>query len=375
MKKMPKNIQRIWYFIAAILFWIVITLWFLWVYKWTPDFSDKENMITINNTWEIKTAYFAGWCFWCMEWIFEAQDGVSAAISWYIGWPAENANYSDVSSGNTQHREWVRVLYNSEIITYDTLVELFWTQIDPVDAGGQFGDRGFQYTTAIYYSDEQEKEIAENSKNILENSWKFEEKIVTEILKATAFYDAEEYHQDYYKKSSLRYNLYKKWSGRAGFIDENWKDRIAELNANTYSEEALRKNLTSLQYKVTQEWWTEKPFDNEYWDNKQAGIYVDIIDGSALYSSLDKYVSGTGWPTFSKPISSEVLTEHEDNGLFYTRTEIKSASSSAHVWHVFTDGPVDKWGLRYCMNSAALRFIPVDKLEEEGYEKYLKLFK
>lgn len=309
-----------------------------------------------------------------MEWIFESQNGVSASISWYIGWSAESANYSEVSSGTTKHREWVRVLYNPELISYDTLVELFWTQIDPVDAGGQFWDRWFHYTTAIYYSDEWEKSIAESSKQSLEKSWKFDQPIATKILKVTEFYDAEEYHQDYYKKSALRYNLYKKWSWRADFIDENWKDRIAEINKQTYSDEALRERLTDIQYKVTQEEWTEPAFKNEYWDNKEAGIYVDIIDGTPLYSSLDKFDSGTGWPSFTKAISEEYLTTHTDTRFFMTRTEVRSASSDAHLWHVFNDAPPELWWIRHCINSAALRFVPVEKLEEEGYEKFLELF-
>ena len=368
MKKSMKSLLLVW----SVIIWI--TFWAMVFGMWSLFHNKTQNTPTPQVLGETVEAYFAGGCFWCMEWIFEWQAWVKKAVSGYIGWTAQTATYGEVSTGQTKHREAVRVVYDPQIISYEKLVELFWTQIDPTDAGGQFADRGFHYTTAIYYSNEEERTLAEASKKALADSGKFDEEIATLILPAEPFYDAEEYHQDYYKKSSLRYNLYKKGSGRAGFIDDNWKDRIAELNESTYSDAALRERLTPLQYKVTQQGGTERPFKNEYWDNKEAGIYVDIIDGSPLYSSLDKYKSGTGWPSFTRPISPEVVTEHEDNTLFSTRTEIKSASSGAHLGHVFNDGPADKGGLRYCMNSASMRFIPVDKLEEEGYEKYLELF-
>lgn len=321
-----------------------------------------------------KQAVFAWGCFWCMEGIFEAQDGVYEAISGYIWGSAESASYTEVSSWMTKHREAVQVLYNPEVISYERLVELYWTQIDPTDNGGQFADRWFHYTTAIYYTDEKEKTIAEISKQNLENSWKFEKSIATLILPLSEFFPAESYHQDYYKKSSFRYNLYKRGSGREGFIEENWKDRIAELSEATYSEEALREKLTPLQYSVTQEWATERAFQNEYWDNKEAGIYVDIIDGTPLYSSLDKFDSGTGWPSFTRAISEDVIETRTDRKFFMTRTEAVSASSNAHLGHIFPDAPPELWGIRHCINSASLRFIPLEKLEEEGYGEYRKLF-
>lgn len=375
-----KKIKRFSLIIISIIVWLSLWWYVFGVNIWNIFYSEnrdtsqsiyKKTDIDMDN---LSEAYFAWGCFWCMEGIFESQEWVSEAISGYIGGSADTAEYSSVSSGVTNHREAVQILYDPNIIEYSTLVELYWTQIDPVDAGGQFADRGFHYTTAIYYSDEWEKNIAEASKQALGDSGKFEQPIATLILPVSLFYRAEEYHQDYYKKSSLRYNLYKKWSWRADFIDENWKDRIAEINKSTYWEEALRKRLTPLQYKVTQEWGTEKPFDNEYWDNKEPWIYVDIIDGAPLYSSTDKYVSGTGWPSFTKPISEEVVTQHEDTKLFYTRTEIKSASSNSHLGHVFSDGPKESGWLRYCMNSAAMRFIPLSELEEQWYWKYIWLF-
>lgn len=370
--------------------WIVLWITFLIVASamvfWKKRDPEPVPIPTTNiDIQETKSAYFAWGCFWCMEGIFEAQDGVSAAISGYIGGTSDTANYRDVSSWNTLHREGVQVVYDPDKISYDTLVELFWTQIDPTDEGGQFADRWYHYTTAIYYDGNEEKQIAESSKKSLEDSWKFEIGIATKILEVEPFYPAEDYHQDYYKKSALRYNLYKKGSGRGSFIDENWKKRIDELSnsgANTlwaqleatYNDDELKKRLTPLQYEVTQKDGTEPPFKNEYWDNKEPGIYVDVVDGTPLYSSLDKFDSGTGWPSFTKPINEESLTTTTDTRFFMTRTEVRSASSDAHLGHIFNDAPAELWGIRHCINSASLRFVPVDELEDEWYEEYIEMF-
>lgn len=342
---------------------------------WLMHFLNKSNisadsLYTDTQEKNVQTAYFAGGCFWCMEGIFESQEGVYEAISWYIWGSWETATYKQVSTGTTKHREWVKIRYNSKMISYEKLVELYWTQINPTDPEGQFADKGYQYTTAIYYGNESEKEIAENSKQELENSGKFEKSIVTKILPIQEFYEAEEYHQDYYKKSSTRYKLYKKWSWREDFIQENWKEGLQEWN----KKDTSKASLTPLQYEVTQKWGTERAFDNEYWDNKEPWIYVDVVDGTPLYSSLDKYDSGTGWPSFTKAIDDSVLSEHTDSKFFMTRTEIKSKSSDAHLGHVFDDGPAETWGQRFCINSASLRFIPLEDLEKEWYEEYKKQF-
>ncbi len=344
-----------------------------------------SNQKTMENT-NLKNAYFAGGCFWCMEWIFEWQQGVSQAISGYIWWSKETANYSQIGRWDTGHREWVQVIYDPEIIEYSKLVELFWTQIDPTDAWGQFADRWFHYTTAIYYSTEEEKGIAESSKKALEDSDKFNEPIVTSILEVTPFYRAEEHHQDYAKKQTLRYKAYEKWSGRKDFKEDNWKEKREELEKTSkfssqpssqgewVTQNYLWEPLTELQYKVTQKAWTERSFDNKYWDNKREWIYVDIIDGTPLYSSLDKFKSWTGWPSFTKAINEDNITEKADNKFFMKRTEIVWAKSGAHIGHVFNDWPPEKWWMRHCMNSAAMKFIEVKDLEEAGYWEYLKDF-
>lgn len=353
---------------------IIITAMIFWMTPWPTQNTSLQNNGATQQSIVSQSAYFAGGCFWCMEGIFEAQDWVIQAGVWYIWGTSETANYTQVASGQTQHREWVRVIYDPKVITYSTLLELFWTQIDPTDPDGQFADKWFQYTTAIYYGNVEEQELALASKQSLQKSGKFETDIVTQILPASEFFEAEEYHQDYYKKSALRYKLYKKWSGREDFIEQNWKDRIAEINEQTYSEDALRSQLTPLQYEVTQNDATERAFDNAYWDNKDEGIYVDIIDGTALYSSLDKYDSGTGWPSFSRAIDEDVITYHVDTQLFRERIEARSTSSDAHLWHIFNDGPIEQGGKRHCLNSASLKFVPVTELEAQWYERYLELF-
>ncbi len=358
-----------------ILITIVLILIALWSFIYFNQ-DNKEILKTKNiNMENLENAYFAGGCFWCMEGIFEAQEWVVEALAWYIWWTEETATYEQVSTWNTEHREWVKIIYDPSIISFEMLTELFWTQIDPTDPEWQFSDKWFQYTTAMYYKNDIEKNILEKSKQSLESSWKFDKAIATKILAFPNFFEAEEYHQDYYKKSSLRYKTYKKWSWRWDFIDDYWSERIEELkssNSGSESDTELKSRLTPLQYKVTQKSGTEPPFDNEYWDNKAEWIYVDIVDWIPLFSSNDKFVSGTGWPSFTKPIDKNLVQEEVDKWFFMTRTEVRTVNS--HLWHIFEDGPSDKWWLRYCVNSASLNFIPKEELKWTQYEKYLELF-
>ncbi len=354
---------------------------------------------TDKDTSTSKYAYFAWGCFWCLEWPYEAKEWVLDVVSGYAWWDEQTANYKTVSWWQTKHRESVRVEYNPSIIPFEDLVEHFWYQIDPTDAGGQFADRGFHYTTAIYYSTDEEKQIAETSKKALEDSGKFEEAIEVRIEPFSTFFLAEEDHQDYYLKQSAHYKRYKKWSGREDFIEDNWieweeiikpKPKL-DINSVETELENIQINLEwsddkspgnfqwwiweegldDLQRKVVFEQWTEPPFDNKYWDHKEDGIYVDILDGTPLFSSTDKFDSWTWRPSFTTPIDVLLIGLEEDKQFGMVRTEVETTNNT-HLGHVFDDGP--DWAQRYCINSAALDFVPLEKMEEMGYGEYLVLF-
>ena len=335
-------------------------------------------------TEEHGVATFAGGCFWCMEPPFEKLTGVKNVVSGYTGGHTKNPTYKDVLRGSTGHVEAVQIHFDPAQVSYQDLLEVFWRNVNPTDGGGQFVDRGESYVTGIFVHSAEQKNLALESKMKLEKSKRYDRKIVTPIMQIAEFYPAEDYHQDYYKKNPVRYEYYRYRSGRDEFIEKIWgnernfkpmnismQDNDGEFSKPSDGE--LKKSLTELQYKVTQEEGTEPPFDNPYWDNKKQGIYVDVVSGEPLFSSLDKFKSGTGWPSFTRPLVEKNVETKTDTSFFMKRTEVRSAIADSHLGHLFEDGPKPT-GLRYCINSASLRFIPVEDLKKEGYEAYIPLF-
>lgn len=342
---------------------------------------EQKNAVIIE-----KTALLANGCFWCVEHDLEEAGGVIDVVSGYAGGSSEDPTYKNYTEGG--HREVVLVTYDANKISYGNLVEHIIKHGDPTDAVGSFGDRGEQYAPAIYYENDVEKAEAHRIIQAIDAMQIFSEPLPLLVTPRVKFWPAEEYHQDYSQKNPIRYTYYRTASGRNTFIEKHWGDsagsfvvptlRDVEIKPITSREnswesfvkpsnDVLKTLLTGIQYKVTQEDETEPSFQNAYDKNYDEGVYVDVVSGEPLFLSKDKYDSGTGWPSFVKPISDDAVTLHEDNTFFSKRTEVRSRYADSHLGHVFDDGPEDRGGKRYCMNSAALLFIPRTDMEKEGY--------
>jgi peptide methionine sulfoxide reductase msrA/msrB len=334
-------------------------------------------------------ATFAGGCFWCMEPPFEKVPGVQSVISGYAGGRVRKPRYEQVVSGGTGHAEVVQIAYDPAAVSYEQLLEVFWRNVDPLDKGGQFCDRGDPYRTAIFYEGASQRRAAEESKRSLDASGVPGRPIVTEIVPLTAFYPAEDYHQDFYKMNPARYFTYRTGCERDRRLSDLWakvpartlptpqagprqgRTSVKDGSWTKPGEEELRRTLTPLQYRVTQQEGTEDAFRNEYWDHHEPGIYVDVVSGEPLFSSLDKLDSQTGRSTFSRPLVAANVRPRADPRS--TSTEVRSKHADSHLGHVFDDGP-KPLGLRYSINSAALRFVALANLEGEGYGEYEVLF-
>ncbi|MDN5708531.1 MAG: peptide-methionine (R)-S-oxide reductase MsrB [Planococcus sp. (in: firmicutes)] len=293
--------------------------------------------------------------------------GIDQIIAGYADGKNDQLVSPQALSNNFVQREAVQITFNPLVYSYDKLLTIFWRSIDPTDAGGQFQDRGEAYKTAIFYHDDEQKKSAEQAKRELEESQRFSGSIATDIIAAGFFHPAEEKYQDYYKKNAFHYRKHCEESGRKEFIEKKW--RIEKEGGR------LKSRLTPLQYEVTQKNATEKPYENEFHNFTEEGIYVDIVSGEPLFSSIDQYDAGCGWPSFTRPISQYHINDVLDQRYGMNRTEVRSKFSDSHLGHLFYDGPKDKGGVRYCINSAALRFIPKDELEKEGYGEYRHLYK
>ena len=322
--------------------------------------SNPNNQLEFD-TDNLKDIYLAGGCFWGLEAYLTRISGVYDATVGYANGQTENPSYEDLIYRDSGHAETVHLRYDPNLVSLETIISYYFKVIDPTSLNKQGNDRGTQYRTGIYFTDEKEEAVIMGL--IDKEQMDYKDDIVVEVQTLTHYYLAEEYHQDYLEKNPNGYC----------HIDIN----VVTEEVSNYvkpSDSVLKEELTDLQYKVTQEGGTEKPFDNEYWDHKEKGIYVDVVTGEPLFSSKDKYDSGTGWPSFTKPIEESSIMEVEDKTLGMNRTEVKSLTGDTHLGHLFDDGPKDEGGLRYCVNSASLRFVPYEDMEEMGYGHLLYLF-
>lgn len=344
---------------------------------------------------DTRTMIVAGGCFWCVEADLEKTPGVIEVVSGYGGGNTDNPTYKTYGSGG--HREIVEVTYDANQISFEDILIVTLKTTDPTDDDGTFNDRGDKYSSAFFYETDEQLAIINNLIAEVDEHGPYEQPLAIDVEPRPTFWKAEDNHQDYYKGTltKLKYQYYRNASGRSDFIKEHWgEDKSPDLSwrtqfnssatsmndTQTYAwasyvkpdKETLRSTLDAEAFDVTQEDGTERRHTSPLDKNWERGIYVDILSGEPLYSSRDKFDSGTGWPSFVAPITPDALTLHEDRKLFSVRTETRSAIADNHIGHVFNDGPADRGGMRYCMNGVALRFVPEADMVAEGYEDFLQ---
>ena len=354
------------------------------VYAFAMYFKNKDKTLTNDDTTEftvndnntvdsgkLKEIYLAGGCFWGLEAYMQKIKGVEDAVSGYANGKTDNPSYKDLHTSG--HAETVKVVYNPDMVSLEELLEYYLRVVDPVSINKQGNDTGTQYRTGVYYTNNSEKTIIE--KVLANEQNKYDKPIAIEVLPLQQFFIAEEYHQDYLDKNPGGYCHIDLSLADKPLSDKDIsKSNEPEIDASKYprpSNDELKKQLTDEQYQVAINSDTERPFANEYWNNFEKGIYVDITTKEPLFLSTDKFESGCGWPSFSKPINEDVVKYSEDDSFNMNRTEVRSRSGNAHLGHVFDDGPKESGGKRYCINSASLEFIPYEKMDERGYG-YLK---
>ena len=317
----------------------------------------------------IKTIYLAGGCFWGVSEYYSRIAGVKSSKSGYANSKVENPSYKEVKTGNTGAAETVEVVYDTDTVSLKTLLTQFFKIIDPVAVNHQGEDYGTQYRTGIFYTDDEDLNTIQQVVEYEQR--KYEEQFALEIKPLENFFEAEDYHQDYLKKNPEGYchvdffSLSDLKADNSRFVDQD--------KYTVEKREVLKEKLSEEAYDITQRGATEKPFTGEYDKHFEKGIYVDVITGAPLFKSTDKYESGCGWPAFSAPINQSVVSMHNDDSGNRQRIEVRSKTSNAHLGHFFTDGPKDKGGIRFCINSAALKFIPYDRMDEEGYSEFKDL--
>lgn len=331
--------------------------------KKSSGLPDNPNKGVDYSKSKLETIYLAGGCFWGLEAYMARVYGVADAESGYANGTTENPKYEDVLYKKTGHAETVKVVYDPQRVSLEKLLQYYLKVVDPTSLNKQGNDRGSQYRTGIYYLDSKEQKRIQEV--LHQEQKKYAKPIVIEVMPLSGFAKAEEYHQDYLEKNP----------GGYCHIDIREVSEVV-IDPSKYpkpSDEELRKSLTDIQYRVTQKNETERAFSNEYWDNKEKGIYVDVATGEPLFTSADKFDSGCGWPSFSKPIEKNVVSYHEDRSFNMSRIEVRGRTGNSHLGHVFEDGPKELGGLRYCINSAAIRFVPLSRMDQEGYGdlKYL----